>query len=299
MATVSVVIPAYNAAKTLAPTIESVQAQSYQDLEVIVVDDGSSDETMSVAAGFGPPVQCVRTANGGVSRARNRGLEEATGELVAFLDADDLWKPEKLEYQVRLLEGRPEAGISTTGSTKVDEGLTPLAEAPAVTVEDPCQALLLNSMVLGQISSALVRRSLAIESGGFDERLSQCADWDFFIRLARRTEFAVIAAPLVLYRVAATNMSRNIPLLERDTLQVLDRFFASDEAQPYEGIRRRSYSNHWMILSGSYLQAGDWGSATRCMLRGLRAHPANIRRPLGVLGGRLRRIGSETRARAQ
>ena len=289
MPAVTVVIPAYNAAETLAPALDSVLNQTFDDLEVIVVDDGSTDDTASVAARFGSPISCIRTENGGVSRARNRGLEEARAELVAFLDADDLWKPEKIERQLRLLRDRPEAGISTTGSEKVDEHLAPIGDAPAGAPGDACEALLLNSMVLGQISSALVRKQLAVEVGGFDERLSQCADWDFFIRLAIRTAFAVVPQPLLLYRVAASNMSSNIPLLERDTFAVLDRFFSSEAAGPYRGHRRRCYSNHWMILSGSYLQAGDKRSAVRCMLIGLRLHPANVARPLGLPLRRVRR----------
>ena len=289
MPAVTVVIPAYNAAATLAPALESVLAQTYDDFEVIVVDDGSTDGTASVAAGFGSPVRCIRTENGGVSRARNRGLEEAEGALVAFLDADDLWRPDKLARQVPALADRPGAGISTAGSQKVDEHLAPLGAVPAGAPGDPCEALLLKSMVLGQISSALVRRKMALEVGGFDARLSQCADWDFFLRLAVRTEFAVIAQPLVLYRVAASAMSSDIPLLERDTFAVLDRFFASEAAGPYMGLRRHSYGNHWMILSGSYLQAGDTRSALRCMLNGVRLHPASAVRPLGLPLRRLRR----------
>jgi hypothetical protein len=140
----------------------------------------------------------------------------------------------------------------------------------------------MHSMVLGAISSPLIRRSVATSAGGFDPRLSQCADWDYFIRLSLRTQFAVIPAPLVRYRVAAGSMSSDISRLERETFDVLDRFFAGEAGPRYEHTRARCYANHWMILSGSYLHAGQRRAALRCLANGVRAHPASVTRPLGL-----------------
>ena len=283
MARVSVVIPAYNAERTLGAAVESVLAQTYRDFEVVVVDDGSRDGTYATAAGYGSPVRCIRTPNGGVSAARNRGLEEAGSELVAFLDADDLWRPMKLERQVELFDREPSVGIVTSSSLRLDEGGVEIRELhPARPYPDACAALLLRSQVLGNLSSPLLSRDLAISAGGFDTRFSQCADWDFFLRLSRRTEFGVLEDPLVLYRASAGNMSSDIGLLERDTFGVLDKFFAGDVPARYARLKRRAYSNHWMILSGSYLHAGQHRAAVRCVVNGLRADPTNARAPLGL-----------------
>ncbi|MGI8668594.1 MAG: glycosyltransferase family 2 protein, partial [Aridibacter sp.] len=101
---VSVIIPAYNAEQFISQTIESVLGQTLKDFEIVVVDDGSTDETAGIAESYGAPVRCIRKTNGGVSRARNTGIEHAVGKYIAFLDADDLWEPTKLEKQVALLD---------------------------------------------------------------------------------------------------------------------------------------------------------------------------------------------------
>ena len=292
MPRVSVVIPAYEAAGTLAAAVDSVLAQTYDDLEVLVVDDGSSDDTAAVAEGYGKPVTCIRTENRGVSHARNTGIAASSAEFVALLDADDLWEPSKLGRQLEVLTARPTAGVSTTGSLRVDPALRPLEVTHARQPADPCKELLLHSMVLGAISSPLIRRDAANDVGGFDPEFSQCADWDYFIRLSLRTEFAVIPDPLVRYRVSPGSMSSDVGRLERETFAILDRFFEGETAVRYARLRRRCYSNHWVILSGSYLHAGQRRAAIRCMANAVRAHPAGLRRPLGLPGRWVRRARS-------
>jgi glycosyltransferase involved in cell wall biosynthesis len=288
---VSVVIPAYNAAETLREAIDSVLGQTLRDLEVVVVDDGSTDATASMVHDYDSRVRCITTPNRGVSAARNTGIAESTGELVAFLDADDLWKPGKLERQIELLESRPEAGVSTTGALRVTTSLEPVREErPRIITGDPCTEILLHSMVLGSCSSsALIRRDLLVDVGGFDSRFSQCADIDLFLRLGRCTRFAVVPEPLFLYRAVEGNMSSDISLLERDIMAVLDRFFEDDVDKTYAPLRRRAYSNHWMILCGSYYRTGDRASALLALVRSLRLDPRNITRPLGLPSRNLRR----------
>jgi glycosyltransferase involved in cell wall biosynthesis len=257
--------------------------------EVLVVDDGSSDATASVAEAFGGPVTCLRTANRGVAAARNTGIAEARGEFVAFLDADDLWEPSKLALQLQRVDAAPEAAASTTGRQRVDRELRALDEMRLEQPEDPCEALLLRSMVLGPCSSLLVRRDLLREIGGFDTRFSQCADWDLFLRLALRTRFASVGDALVRYRTTPDNMSSDIRLLERDTFAVLSSFYSAGPPARYVRLKRRAYGNHWLILSGSYLQAGDRRAALRCLARGIRLSPGNVSKALGLPVRRLRR----------
>lgn len=288
MALVSVVIPAFDAERTLAATVDSVLAQTLDDIEVLVVDDGSKDATAAVAGAFGDPVRCIFTSNGGVSRARNVGIETAQGRYVAFLDADDLWEADKLQRQVEGLEADPEAGASYTGIRRIDDDLRTVGESPARAYPDLCLALLLLSGVVN-MSSSVVRRSLAPM---FDPRFSQCADWDYFLRLSRLTRFLAVPDLLVRYRTSPGRMSSDIGLLERDTFAVLDSFFAGPHGGDHQHLRRRVYSNHRMILSGSYLHAGNRAASLRSLAAGLALYPANARRPLGAPVRWLRRLAA-------
>jgi glycosyltransferase involved in cell wall biosynthesis len=277
-----VIIPAYNAGRTVGAAVDSVVAQTFGNFELLVVDDGSSDDTADVVhARADRRVRCVTTHNGGVSRARNHGLASTSGELVAFLDADDAWHPTKLERQVQALGSSSAIGLSFAGAELVDDQLRRIGDDPAVWYRDYCQALLtIGNVVSGGGSSVLVRRLLLDAAGGFDPQLSQTADWDLWLRLSLATDFAAIAAPLVRYRKAPDTMSSDPALLERDTFAMFDKFFATPAAEPYRPLRRRAYGRQWMVCSGTYLHAGRVGDSLRCLLRGLAADPRSIRLPL-------------------
>ena len=280
--TISVVIPAYNAERTLAAALDSVIAQTRHADEVIVVDDGSTDATAAIAGAYGPPVRCLSLANGGVARARNAGIAAAGGDLVAFLDADDVWLPEKLARQSELMETRAEVGLCFTAVQRSDERLVALEVLPACDYDDFCEALLLFSNVVQTSSStSVVRRELLSTCGGYDPRFSQCADWDLAIRLSLLTTFAPIDEPLVIYRTSPANMSSDIHLLEKDTFAVLNAFYATEAAAPYRPLRSRVYANQWLIVAGSYLHAGGHRDAVRALVHAVRTHPASIRRAAG------------------
>ncbi len=280
---VSVVVPAFNASRTIRATLQSVLTQTFDDIEVVVVDDGSTDDTAQLAEGMGHPVRCISVANGGVSRARNLGTAESAGRYLAFLDADDLWMPKKLEEQVRLLEDDADAGGCYVGVVKVDLELRELERLPAREFEDLCASLLLHSSVIPSApSSLLVRREVDAQIGGFDPRFSQCADWDYLLRLSRTTKLRPVTIFLASHVTGDWNMSRDIQLLERDTFDVLDCFYAEERDPSYLAMQQRCHSNHWMILSGSYLHAGDIRSSVRCLAAGIRAYPRNIVRPLAL-----------------
>jgi hypothetical protein len=281
MPEVTVVIPAYNAERFIAETLGSVQSQTFRDLEVLVVDDGSTDRTAGIVDSFGPPVRRLHQQNGGVSRARNAGSAAASGRFIALLDADDLWDPPKLERQVALLRARPEVGFCYTGLRRVDAAGRVRTVQLARDHPDLCRTLLLESCVIA-ISSVVVRRELMVTSGGFDPAFSQCADWDLWMRLSLRAPSAAVAEPLMRYRTFEGNMSSDVAHLERDTFAVLDKFFSGPDGWRYADIQRRCYSNHWMILSGSYLHAGRVGGSFRALANGLRLEPANVSRPLGL-----------------
>jgi glycosyltransferase involved in cell wall biosynthesis len=265
MPEVSVVIPAYNAARFLPDALDSVLAQTFRDLEVLVVDDGSSDDTPAVLARYGSQIRCMRQSNAGVSAARNRGIAEARGRYVAFLDADDTWMPHKLARQMKALAQNTECGACYSAFTFVRADLTPLVVSRCKRGGASLADLLLHGNVVGSGSTVLCRRVLFDASGDFDPVLSQCADWDMWVRLAARTDFLYLNEPLATYRQHGTNMSHDIARLERDSLRVLDRGFALPELPPAVRSRERAaYARNYMVLAGCYFHAHRCRDFVRC-----------------------------------
>jgi len=267
---VSVIIPAYNAARYLPDALDSVLAQTKDPLEVLVVDDGSSDDTAQVVARYGPPVRYLRQRNAGVSMARNHGIAESRGRYVAFLDADDTWLPAKLDRQLAALKERTECGACYSAYTTVNAELKPVA----VSRHDPCwpvlEGLLLCGNVIGTPSTVLVERSVLVRAGGFDAALSYCADWDLWIRLTNLTAFCYVDEPMVRYRQHDTNMSHNVCLLEHDALRVLAKAFATPGLPPDLKARERfGFARIYRVLSGSYLRARRYRDFARCLARAL------------------------------
>lgn len=220
---VSVVIPAYNAAWCVGRAVESVLAQTFRDFEVLVVDDGSTDDTAQVLSRFGAPVKVIGKRNGGLSSARNAGIAAARGEMVAFLDADDWWQPAKLERQVELMRSRPEIGFCSTEATVVDpEGHVLNAWRTA-----PWQGSFLVHLfrahgdVAGSGSAVVARRALLAQVGGFDESLRSLEDIDMWMRLAAAAEYAYIEEPLAVILKRPGSMSRNREVMRASALTIM------------------------------------------------------------------------------
>lgn len=200
---ISVVIPCYNCAHYLPEALDSVLKQTYPPLEIIVVDDGSTDNSGQIAASYGPPVRVVRQPNQGQSVARNRGVDEAKGEWIAFLDADDLWEPDKLRLQVETLRDiSPEVGCVYTH-------LYILRDGQRLDIPELPQYHLLERPYLGMLchpsihpSSALVRREAASRVR-FDPSHRQHEDTLFFISLRADWRFLYVPRPLLGYRLAS------------------------------------------------------------------------------------------------
>ena len=215
---VSVVIPAFNAERHFPQAIESVLAQTYRNIEVIIVGDGSTDETPQLARAYArrdSRIRVFRQDNAGVGAARNRGMAEARGEFIAPLDADDFWNPEKLEKQTAVLVARGERwGFAYCWSNSVDrEGTVtePIVHWP---VEGEIFEALIYRNIIGNASVPLFRASALREVGGYLTRADQggvqgCEDWDLSLRLAAKYSVAAVPEFLVAYRQIAGTMSSN------------------------------------------------------------------------------------------
>ncbi len=210
---VTAIIPTYNRASVLHSSIESVLGQTYKGIEVIVIDDGSTDETASVLDRFGARIHVLRQRNGGPAAARNLGIRSAKGELVGFLDSDDLWLPKKVERQVALLEK-----LDSTVSCCVCNAEMHFADRPVTTSFrnarlnpsnkeglwlNPAQTLVDHFLLFNQ--TVLVRRRLLREVGGFDEGLRYLEDYDLAMKLSLFGPFAFMLEPLVIYYEGSPN----------------------------------------------------------------------------------------------
>ena len=202
---VSVVIPSYNRLHCLPRAIASIVAQSYRPIEIIVVDDGSTDGTADWAAGYDGPVPFrfhPLERNMGAAAARNRGIELAEGTYVAFLDSDDVWHPEKLARQLAALSANgPRYGAAYTGIASLTEAGQPCGISRATEAGD-IRLALMNHNVVGSTSCALVRRDVLLAVGGFEPTLRSCQDWELWVRVAAVTRFACVPELLTTLYIA-------------------------------------------------------------------------------------------------
>ena len=241
---VSAIIPTYNGAAFLASAIDSVLTQSYPAIECIVVDDGSSDDTPAIIAAFGSRIRHNRQANQGPARARNHGAQMAHGELISFLDDDDVWKPTKVERQVGKLAERPSAAVVYTAVEVIDAEGAPLGIIPAPSRELAFRnTLLMQWPHLALEQGALICRTAFTEVGGFDERLSTSDACDLACRLALSYAVEPLDEPLVSYRQHAHQLHHDLSRLDHDMRLVYRKVLASD-ARYRPLVRRARYNLH-------------------------------------------------------
>ncbi|HLA96664.1 MAG TPA: glycosyltransferase [Pyrinomonadaceae bacterium] len=271
---VSVIIPNYNYASYLREAIDSVLAQTYQDVEIIVVDDGSSDNSKEILDSYANRITTIFQKNQGVSAARNNGVASSSGEFVAFLDADDFWLPMKLEKQMLRFESDPTIGFVHSSMTLINSEGTVVGSETDGMEGYVADALLKfeTGVICGAASTGVVRRSIFRQLGGFDTRLSTAADWDFCYRVATKSNIAFVADELVAYRVHGSNMHGNIVAMEHDMLLGYEKAFADGATVN----RRECYGNLHMVLAGSYLYAGNYGALLKHTVLSLWYRPANF-----------------------
>ena len=207
---VSVVITCYNYGMYLPKAVQSVLDQSFKDYEIIVIDDGSTDDTPLVMEQYRPceKIRSIRQENQGQPKAKNRGIAESRGEFIAFLDADDIWLPEKLELQLKLFKN-PDVGVGYTRRYWIDpNGKIIKGNERTLRRGNILNYIFIDNFVC--FSTSIVRRELLTLADSFDETLPMGIDYDLWIRLAAQCEFDYVDQPLVKYRTGHANLSRNV-----------------------------------------------------------------------------------------
>jgi len=271
MPLVSVVIPTYNRCQFLSQAIESVLSQTLRDLDIIVVDDGSTDGTAGmVHERYGTSIRYIHQENQGRSKARNVGMEAATGKYIALLDSDDTWKAGKLEKQVRLLEASPEVGLAHTFTEVTDSNGNPDPAQTSMRLRLHAAALKRGYDYLNMTkecvmftSSVVVRRERLQEIGLMDEAISSLEDWDWYLRAALVTKIATVPEALVLYRMHSANTSMrefNIGRI-RTSFKHLKLVEGSEDAE----FRRQARRNLYIQLAKAHYQMGDTARCGRWM----------------------------------
>ena len=194
---VSIIIPTFNRGWTLKTAIDSVLAQSFDNYELIVVDDGSSDNTPNLIATYAEQITCIQQKNRGVSAARNTGIRASHGSLIAFLDSDDYWLPDKLAIQTAFFDANPEATICQTEEIWVRNGLR---VNPKKKHTKPSGNIFEHSLSLCLVSpsAVMLRRELFDDVGLFDETLPACEDYDMWLRISCRYPVHLIDTPLII-----------------------------------------------------------------------------------------------------
>jgi glycosyltransferase involved in cell wall biosynthesis len=294
---VSVVIPAFNAARTLAASNESALGQTVRDLEIIVVDDGSTDATADVVRSFAHVgVVLAPQANAGAAAARNAGIRLARGRFVALLDADDLWLPRKLEIQLRYLDERPGCQAVQCGALHVDDRLQLLSVHPCTDTGNALIESLLFQNLPAFLSALVVERERLLAVGLFDTSLEILEEWDMALKMSRFCGMRSVPEPLLKYRWHSGNRHRNVEIHIVPGHKVLERLFADPTLPPeVRRLKRRAYATFYRTLAGAYHQQGRYAPFLKWAARSLRAHPGEILYMAGLPARRWRRARS-TRA---
>lgn len=254
--TISIIIPVYNGEKTIKQTIESVLNQTFKDIEIIVINDGSTDTTVDIVKSIADSrLQIFSYENAGLAATRNRGIRKAKGEFISFLDADDLWTPDKLEDQYKALKANPQAGVAYSWTNYIDHSGNLVRAGRRVKFTGWVYEQMLIGNFLENGSNPLIRSQILKEVGDFDESLSAAEDWDMWLRLCATHKFACVEKPQVLYRVSPNSMSTKLKKQEAACLQVINRVFMHEKAQTLQHLKQKSLAHLYKYLTFKAIEA--------------------------------------------
>lgn len=304
---ISVIIPAYNRECFIGEAIDSALAQEDVNIEIILVDGASSDDTVAVARKHAPDIRVISEPDQGVADARNKGINIARAPWIAFLDADDIWKPEKLKLQLALTENTPdiefifcdawqyrgdEIILSSFLATREQYPNIPKQSLgnDLVIFEAPMDEEIMRVNYVVTTSTAMVRTQAARDVGGFDPTLKVCEDYEFWLRVAKGRKTGVVEKPLVGYRHHGTSLSDDMYAMAWGRVEVADRVAADDSVYP-RGARDFFHEERWRRytqLGKMAIHTGDVKEARSFFRKSLKIHapPSNIALYLATLTGR-------------
>jgi glycosyltransferase involved in cell wall biosynthesis len=277
---VSVIIPAYNAAAYLPHSIESVMRQTFADWEIVLVDDGSTDQTAAVWEDYQPKLQdqlkYVHQPNRGIAAARNTAMRSARGEFIALLDADDVWLPQRLERGVEILDGDPETGLVHARVARIDGN-------GAVIGQLKVEPKYLSGRIAHNIytrrahiicPTVIFRRNCLQTTGPFDETLRTTEDRDLWFRIARQSKVSYINEVLAYYRLSPLSITKDLNGLLKGQIQFVTKHYQSGACTRMEHLE--ALGNIYRELGDSLFREGNLTPAIHSYLRAVRYYPLSI-----------------------
>lgn len=284
MPKVSVVIPTYNRAHFLADAINSVLNQTFKSIEIIVVDDGSTDRTKEALKRYALSIQYIFQDHKGRSAARNTGINAAKGEYIAFLDDDDIWLPEKLENQVAFLDAHSEIGLVHSFIELMDEYGRPLPKETKKQRKSYATAIRLGYNYQGMsrlcvmyTSTVLMRKECLNKTGLFDPDIKAFEDWDFYLRFALKYNIGTIFESLVRFRIHKIHSTQNEFIKARIKLSL--KHLAIMQPLDNLPLRKRICCNFYMHLANTYYIAKDTANTRKYIIEALKLRPFVLFRP--------------------
>lgn len=278
MASVTVVIPSFNRHSLLLEALASVFAQTVQDYELVIVDDGSTDATREALSPYKDKLRYIWKENGGEASARNRGIREARAPLIAFLDSDDLWEPTFIEATVGHFERNHHLALVGTGCVRIADGVSQARIREPVLQGDLFSTLFMRNFITA--SAVVVKRACLDSVGLFNESLDQATDYDLWLRIAKRHPIALLNRPLCRWRHHSGNVSQHEVRHRQCILQVIESHCNDRRISPRMNRMRRSRLH--VSLGRAYLKVGRIIEAEECFRNANALTPFRIR-PLRYL----------------
>jgi glycosyltransferase involved in cell wall biosynthesis len=272
---ISVIVPAYNAEKYIQTTLESVLNQSYKNIEVIVIDDGSSDDTQAILADYGNRIKTIKTENMGVSHARNTGIEASKGTWIAFLDSDDIWHPTKLYEQFSSLENCKWSHCDSVYIGENQSGEVKRSDYSHIPRNEVFDELIVENFIT--TSSVLIEKALLNKFGKFDENLHCLEDWKLWVEIAQENPLAYCDKALLEYRVYSGSTSRKARYVLPLHIELIDNIFSKiPDNSFYKELKRRAKTKSYTICSYIAEEANDFSFAITCSYKAWLLHPINF-----------------------
>jgi glycosyltransferase involved in cell wall biosynthesis len=256
----TVIIPTYNRENFIKDTIESVFAQTYKNWELIIIDDGSNDNTQSIVKSFKDErIRYIWQKNSGLNAARNTGIKNSRGEYISFLDSDDIWEPEKLAKQVEILDKKPDIGLVYCGTSLIDEKNNYIGKKPLITHRGYVLDKLVMYNFLYNGSCVLFRKSCLAKVGFCDETVVRMTDWEFYLRFSIYFKFWGIDKYLLKYRIHQKAMSCDYELFVDSGFKILKRVFQTTDLNPdYLRLINTAYAMRYRYIGKRYFENSEF-----------------------------------------